>query len=162
MMPFLQPSNNSLPLCFSDSYILSIAALPTLNMEFDKEQKKINPSYQDETRRGCHLNHHASNELRTTAIPFNPLFWKESFELELTGMLTLLSFFFSFFFFFLTLFDVLSLFAVLSNVHMRCSLFVDKFNFRFFLPVYNPKSTIFSSPQKPWSFLNLNPSFQRF
>ena len=103
MMPFLQPSNNSLPLCFSDSYILSIAALPTLNMEFDKEQKKINPSYQDETRRGCHLNHHASNELRTTAIPFNPLFWKESFELELTGMLTLLSFFFSFSFFFLTL-----------------------------------------------------------
>lgn len=99
MMPFLQPSINSLPLLFLR--FLHVINCYTTHSEHgvrrEVDQKKKNPSYQDETRRECHLNHHASNELRTTTIPFNSLFWKESFELELTGMLTLLSFFFCFF-----------------------------------------------------------------
>ena len=67
-----------------------------------------------------------------------------------------------FFFFFSFSHSLWCSITICGIVHMRCSPFVDKFDFRFFLPVYNPKSTIFSSPQKPWSFLNLNPSFQRF
>lgn len=159
MMPFLQPSINSLPLLFLR--FLHVINCYTTHSEHgvrrgvDQKKKSFILGWD---KKGVSFEspriQWASNYNHTIQfIILEGVIWvRAHWHVNLIIL----------FFLFLShsLFDILSLFAVLSTciVHRLWTNSISVSSYLF----TTLNQLFFSSPQKPWSFLNLNPSFQRF